>query len=294
MRMIAATNVACRAAPDPSAPAVRSYRLGDRVPARHATDKASNWFLSLWDRCWVAVHLSTPYDRGNPEPALLAAADHILARTRPVPFADYVAVENLLLQTMNPPHSGRSVLASSGLLQFRRLQIITRAIATPEASGRKVAKAPLMAAWFLAHDRLVRYFGPADEWYVPVDVYWELFEKHKAERWAEELAWAAAQIWMPSDECYTACALGKIVGTFARYWSEYPRGVHVSDALARAAKLSDYGAAGGCTQDEPEHTMDLVASIRQSLSKVIDPGGDRLQRDLTAIARACGGMAPSS
>lgn len=223
----------------------------------------------------------------NPEAALLAAADHILARIDPVPFEDYVAVENLLLRIMNPPHSGQSVLASSPLLQFRRLQIITRAIATPEAGGREVAKEPFRAAWFLSHGDLVWYFSPDARWYMPVEVYWELFENNRSALWAEELAWAAAQMWLPSDECYAGCILDGIRLTFMPYWTHYPEGAYVRGALTRAAQRAAYGAQVGCVEGPSEDTRALAVRIEGSLPKLADSSKDQLRQHLADIERDC-------
>jgi hypothetical protein len=289
LRIIIGTNVACRSEPAVSAPAVRSYQLGDRLLADRTSRNDGAWHLSQWDRCWVASRLSAPFDPLNPEPALLAAADHLLARTGQVPFEDYVAVDNLLLRTMSPPDSGRTVLASSALLQFRRLQVMTRAAATVE-SGRSVMKDPLKEAWFLDRQHLLSYFSPGDDWYVPVGVYWKLFEEHRTAVWAEELAWAAARMDIPSDECEDDCALYKIEQTFARYWSEYPKGTYVGDALSGSSWLVDYAMGVACAdrQSQPD-IAETAARLRASLAHVTDPKNDEIRRQLTAIERCRSG-----
>src|SRR5207245_1207356 len=107
--------------------------------------------------CWVPGPLTAEFVADKPESALLAVADHILRRKDPVMFGEYVDAENLLLN-----EGFSSSLQSSGLLQFRRLQIVERVTRVPSALGRIVATDPLKRAWFIAHRDFLRYFESDD------------------------------------------------------------------------------------------------------------------------------------
>jgi hypothetical protein len=113
-------------------PAARQVDLGYVFPVqREARIDSETWYLNgnVSPGCWILGRL-TAASRSR-EAAALAAADHVLARTDEVPFEDFVAVENLLLQTPRAPHSDSSVLDVSPLLQFWRLQIPDRAARAP-------------------------------------------------------------------------------------------------------------------------------------------------------------------
>ncbi len=94
-------------------------------------------------------------------------------------------------------HDFSSALAPSGLLQFRRLRIIDRASSLRSAYLDSVAKDPMTHAWFLSREDLLKYFEPDGRWYLKPEAYWSLYEKNKQAPWAEELAWAAAQLTIP-------------------------------------------------------------------------------------------------
>ncbi len=281
-RMVIGTGVGCRAAPDRSAPVAHRYLLGDAIMATGETEeKGERWYF---DRsrvsgqspaCWVYGPLTTEFGRSAPEPALVAVADHLLQRNDAVAFEDCVAVDNLL--TYNYP----SVLASSGLLQFRRLSVIERAIALPAASGRRAARNPLVRSWLLSHEPLLRYFEPADRWYVQPETYWDLYEKHKQAPWAEELAWAAARLWIPGDECYAACLLRAVSRTFLQYWTRFPDGTHTVDAIEKALSMTKHApqlACYGLPVPRP-----LLDQMRSSLMNVTAPGRRQLLDSLDEL-----------
>ena len=105
LRMVVATNVACGAQASRAAAPVRSFRPGDVLSGERqlSQDGGDVWYLdqirttSRFPGCWVYGPLTTEFMRSNPEPALVAAIEHILRRADTVTFEEYVEVENLLL-----------------------------------------------------------------------------------------------------------------------------------------------------------------------------------------------------
>lgn len=293
--MVIATDVVCRAEPNISAPVVRGYAVGDTINASGAveTDGVTwypNWPPAAGARppCWIYGPLTTPLNRSNPEPALITVADHVLGRTDDVPFEDYVAVENLLLQTRTAPLSDETALALSGLLQLRRLQIVQRAIADPALSSPGAPRAPLSRAWIIAHRDLVSHFEPGAQWVIRPETYWALFEQYRSEPWAEEIAWAAAETRVYTDECYEGCVLGGLQRTYARYLAAFPQGTFVDEALTPAIERARYAAGLGCVDGASEALRQLIAAMRASLDEVTAPGRQALIDQLDAIERGCG------
>jgi hypothetical protein len=291
-RLVIATGVVCRAQPNVSARQVYSYKLGDTVGATDESkdEKGMPWFFDQWrisgqlPSCWVYGPLTTEFVRSNPAPALLALVDHVLQRQSEARFKDYVAVENLLSET---PFD--SIVRSSGILQFRKLSIINQAISREDAGGHVLDREPLKKAWVLAHGTLVSYFEPGDEWVMRPEAYWNLFEQYKQEPWAEDLAWAAAQLNIPGDECYAYCLLERIDKTFLQYWSRYPNGYAVSQSLIEAARIAKGAADVACFDKGTDYSVPrpVLEKIRNSLVEVIAPQKSQLLEYIDQVERKC-------
>jgi hypothetical protein len=284
-RMVIGSNVVCRTEPNPSAPIAQSYLLGDIIAvSRESRQNGEDWYFDQWrvsgqsPACWVYGPLTAEFDRSDPEPALIAVAGHVLQRTDPVRFEDYVEVDNLLTYNFS------SVLASSGLLQFRRLSIIERAVSLPTAEGRLVARNPLMRSWFLSHSDLLKYFEPASRWFLQPETYWSLYDKYDQEPWAEELAWAAAQLWIPGDECYSNCILQAVSRTFQQYWTRLPNGASINEAIEKAASRAKYALQMAC-YDSPL-PRPLFDQMRTSLTSVTAPGKPEILGFLDKLEQA--------
>ena len=268
--MVIGTNVVCRAQPSRNAPKVVTLRLGEiRGFSREARAEGGIWYFDEGrPSCWVPGPLTAEFVAGKPESALLAVADHILQRKDPVTFGEYVEAEHLLLN-----EAFSSSLQSSGLLQFRRLQIVERVTRVPSALGRIVDTDPLKKAWFIAHRDLLRYFEPDDAWYIRPQPYWSLFEKNKDAQWAEQIATTVALRVISSDECYSDCSLSKIVQGPLQYWTRYPNGKSIHEALQKAISHATYVVETSIYNAPPQPTLN---EIRRSLANVTAPEKRRL------------------
>jgi hypothetical protein len=287
MRLVIATNLACRAEPNRSAPVVRGLRMGEVILAsERPEDDGDPWFLDQWRRCWVFGPLTAGWQ--DREQALLRAADRILAGTDDVPFEDFVAVDNLLVQTRVRGHLGATVLEESPLLQVRRLQVLHAAAGARDAWPGAVARDPLRSAWFFNNRDAFQYHEPAGRWVVVSETYWELFERHRDSEWAEEIAWAATEGSVLGDECDGPCELEWIMRTTGRYWAAFPQGRWVDEALARATRKAEFGARMGCFESRAEEAREQARRVRDSLSRVTAPERGALLAGVERIERACG------
>jgi hypothetical protein len=236
----------------------RVLKLGSVVEVSGEKRTDSETWLSLRDNCWVERSLTAEFDREHPEVALVSVADHVLGRNDAT-FEELVAADNLLVGGI-----GGKDLSSSGLLQYRQLQIFER-LAEQTHSKQQISQDPLKVAWLIAHRDVVRYYEPDGAYFVPVEVYWSLHDRYPREPWSEELAWAAAQLHVPSDACTSDCVLDKIERTWAQYWKRYPDGRFVKDAIEKAIPMIDYASS---MSSDGADLRPIFERLRRSLDPV--------------------------
>jgi hypothetical protein len=148
---------------------------------------------------------------------------------------------------------------------------------------------PLKKAWVLSHGDLVYYFDSDDQWHVRPAAYWSLYREYQQAPWAENLASTAAQLFIPSDECYANCLLDKIDKTFLQYWTRYPQGSAIGPALRKAAAMAKSAANLACLDKNTTYSVprSLLDKLRISLQDVTAPEKRQLLRDLDLIERKC-------
>ena len=173
-RMLLATNAVCREQPSSSSREVATLGLGERFRTGDIrSEDGQSWILVIDRRnvvlsprvrggCWVPGPLTTEFSAADPEPAMIAIADHILGREE-ASFRDLVTVENLFAGSF------AAIVESSGVLQARRLQLIDQA---GSKSFPAAVRDPLARAWLLAHREVLQPTQYSVEYRVPPDVYW--------------------------------------------------------------------------------------------------------------------------
>jgi hypothetical protein len=217
--------------------------------------------------------------------------DHHLARTD-VQFEQYVELDNLLTDPDRQHISGDEKLATSGLLQFKMLQLLDRILSGPQGDVTIVGADPLKKAWMLAHSTKVAYFEPSGTWSVRAQPYWKVFERNKNASWAEDVAWVASQHVRGTDECYSACILAiHIIEGPLQYWRRFPTGARVADAIQQATKSAEYVAALACYDNvrlgQSPVPHQLVQQVRTSLAKVMHRGKRDILKYLDEAERKC-------
>jgi hypothetical protein len=295
VRVVIASNVACRDQPGRSSPSARRFDVGDRILPRERQEVSGEvWYLDTWHArrgfpgCWILEGLTSGWS--DRESALLAAADRILSRTDEVPFEEFVAVDNFLLRTLLPPqlgHADTKVIDHSPLLQLRRLQILYHAGNLPSADRLGAEKDPLMAAWFLHNGDVLRYHEPAGRWVVTADTFWALYERHRDSEWAEEMAWAAARGAVVGDECDGPCILRRLLRTVGRYWEEFPAGQWVGEAIERAERAAERGARMGCWHSSVDQATEATRDLRVSLEQIDPTRTEQLLAIVGELERQC-------
>jgi hypothetical protein len=223
------------------------------------------------------------------ESRLLSASNRILERTDSPTFAQYLAVESLLTGEQN----GR-VLASSGLLQFRRLQLMDRAAHRVHAERLFGGRSASATAWAQGRREFLSENLIEGGWYLLAEAAWKRYERFKREPWSDELAWFAAQLTRPTDECMSNCVLQrKIIEGPLQYWNRLPNGANIDKALERAASMAEYTASIACYDGRSGRNSnspvppDFVREIRDSLRQVTAPGKQAVLRHLEDAERKC-------
>lgn len=95
----------------------------------------------------------------------------------------------------------------------------------------------------------------------------------------------AARLPVQHDECNVTCILGGYIEErWAQYWSRFPNGTHVAQALDRPE--NDLRSAGDC-----DNTIDVVKQLlentRASLANVTHPAKRAVFDALAAIELQC-------
>ena len=296
--MVIESNAICRVKPAPSAAVVRRLRLGEVIQVSASLQQEGGRWLSVVfvdgtseKTCWSSAS-AIRFDPVKPENALVILAYQAAKRKDKGRFEDYATVDRILASKVYA-----AALASSGLLQFRRLQVIDRAVSSWDATREAVEKEPAKKAWITEREQMLSYFEPGGSWYVPGEMFWKLYEPNKTAPWADELAWTAAQHSPPTDECMTDCVLdAKIIQGPLRYWIRFPHGGYVKEALRGAVEMATYAAGMACgdrdlaspgiPSDSPAPS-ELLEKIRSSVSELTAPEKRDLLSQLDEAERRC-------
>jgi hypothetical protein len=288
LRLVVATGATCHSLPDESSPIAQRYHLGDVVGASKSTKGPGGrtWYFDSWrvmgisPTCWLPANATVPFSRDRPEQGFAAVAQYTLAHDT-ASFEALVDAENFLVEPNHYGTVGESPLPTSGLLQFRRLQLIERAAKLVDAHG--LEDAPVKRAWVIAHRDVPYFFEPDARWFVANEKYWALYDANQRAPWAEELAAYAGQRVLPADECGSDCFLSMIAGGPQQYWTRLPNGPSIRKALSLALELADYAIKA---IDEEAPTRAAIDSVRSSLARVGAPEQLALLDRLARLDRA--------
>ena len=122
--------------------------------------------------------------------------------------------------------------------------------------------------WIGRHGESLDYSEPAGRWLVKADLYWQLEAKHRGNPIADDIAWHGAKTGLPGEcEGHIACYVDGLLRTDARYLSLYPEGRHASEALKSIGNLLEEA-------DKTERTLFIETS------EVVP-----LQKSMTALAQ---------
>jgi hypothetical protein len=286
LRMIIGANAVCRAEPDETAAtATPPLRLGDIITVTKQQDAGGvAWYRDDSQACWVSGPLTAEFSPASPDAALLAIFDRLEQRTNPVTFEEFVEVTNLLEDDF------AGAVASSGLLQFRKLKLIARGLSGPEARDQVISRDPLKKAWILSHEDILKFYQPTDTWSIRTMLYWRLYDSYSQTAWADDLAQTAGLGQPYSENCSPQCLLSAIFDGPLQYWSRLPNGAAIGQALQQAAAMARHAADNACRNNtaDPPVPAALVGQIRASLATVTSPRKQDVLQALSDAEKKCG------
>lgn len=224
-RIITASNVRLRAAPQTNADIVATLSLGTVVTELEGSMDAAWYRVHAPDgkTGWVFGSLTEPFsDRES-----IAVYGRILrSRLQPEPLRFSEASELFLVAERVAPQVQGPARAEFDLFRLRALKRSLDEIMWEEP------KDPGHQDWIRKHDQDLIYSEPAGQWLVRGDLYWELETRHRGNPIADEIAWEGATAGIPGEcEGYIPCHMAVLLQSVARYLDLYPNGSHMAEAL---------------------------------------------------------------
>lgn len=187
--------------------------------------------------------------------------------------------------------AGTSVEADLALKRFIALAAALQAIPPEKVNDKQYAD------FTKANESEVVYSDPAGQYFVIAEKIWDLREKYASLPIAEEIAWKAAQTYLPGEcEGYVICTLYNIRDTDGKYLEFYPNGRNSKEAMENLANYLE-GIADGADGKEgsgyyvtsgAEDRTELdkyVSQLREIVSKSANPLKTKILGFLERIAR---------
>ena len=243
-KIVNATLLNVREAPDPAAPVLGQVSLGEVLKATQRTkemqqqgDLSGYWYLvSAGDlNGWA----SGVYLRDYKQEEKSRLWFHLIKERLDNPelsFSDAVALHQFVSKVLQQPEDPQwqAAFALADLLSLQKsfdLVNFDNEHTEPYQS------------WVNEHQAAERVFHDeiSGSWLVPVDDYWELAEQFRDQRGGDEVAWYAASARLGGEcEGDVSCILQRELMTYGEYLKQRPYGNHAAEALKRIADSLDY------------------------------------------------------
>lgn len=232
---VIAPDVACRIRPSRAAsgPSVLRLDLHFRTDRADTVAAGEAWVFYPPEDCWVAAAHTAP---GDTSEHVLTIVDRFLTSGEGWSMRNHLE----LLTVLSVSGRGhRDVAEGSAALGLRRLELLRRVLGeywTREADA-------VTLAWIGALGNEIAYTGEGSAWTVSDEAYLSLYERHREDPFAEEILWKYAS---ESDayscegdpNCHVEQAVNK---RLARYWTDYPNGRHIAQAVEFGRTVIGYG-----------------------------------------------------
>jgi hypothetical protein len=271
---VIAPDVACRYRPSRTA---YSYSRVLPLDFHFRTERADTsvageaWVhVGLW-ACWVPGEHTAA---GDSEEHVMTMTDRFLASGEGWSSDNRLRLFNVL-SSRNRGH--REEVEASPALGLARLRVLE--VALDELGAR--TSGVRTHAWIAALGDEVTLTDEGHSWTVSDEAYLSLYEKHRADPFAEEILWTYARE-SAGYECEGgfACGVrGAVIDRLARYWAHFPDGRHIAEAVEEARALIGYGLESCRAARGPETDSPAAGAWRWS-------GWDRSGAEITRELRA--------
>ncbi len=232
---VIAPDVACRIRPSRAAsgPAVLRLDLHFRTDRADTVAAGEAWVFYPPGDCWVAAAHTAP---GHTDEHVLTIVDRFLTSGEGWSTGNHLE----LLTVLSVSGRGhRDAVEGSAALGLRRLELLRRVLGeywTREADA-------VTLAWIGALGNEIAYTGEGSAWTVSDEAYLALYAKHREDPFAEEILWKYAS----ESDAYSCegdpnCDMEQAVNRrLARYWTDYPNGRHIAEAVESGRTVIGYG-----------------------------------------------------
>lgn len=229
-----APDVACRLRPSRTASGRRILRLDlhfrtDR-PDSTVADEA--WVFYPPGECWVAAAHTAP---GDTDQHVLTMVDHFLTSGEGWSTFNHLS----LLAVLSVRGRGhRGAVERSAVLGLRRLDLLRQVL----GKFSPMSADALTLAWIEVLGSEISITDEGHAWTVSDEAYMTLYERHRADPFAEEIKWKFASE-SNAYECEgdPICYMEHAVNErLSRYWAEFPDGRHIARAVELGRTLLGY------------------------------------------------------
>ncbi len=232
---VIAPDVACRIRPSRRAAGPSALRLDLHFRADRADTVVAgeSWVFYPPGECWVAAAHTAP---GDTNEHVLTIVDRFLTSGEGWSTRNHLE----LLTVLSVRGRGhRDAVEESAVLGLRRLELLRRVLGeywTREADA-------VTLAWIGALGNEIAYTGEGSAWTVSDEAYLALYAKHREDPFAEEILWKyASESDAYSCEGNPNCRVEEAVNKrLARYWTDYPNGRHIAQAVELGRTVIGYG-----------------------------------------------------
>ena len=274
-RIVSASNVRLRSAPQTTAEELARFSLGV-ILTELETSPDGMWLrvqTAEGKTGWVFVGLTHAWS-GEPKvihrrviQSRLAIED--LSFSDATDLVDYVG---RLSTTMSGPDR-----AEFDLFRLRALARAARHIDDDEPTDS------YQRNWINGHDDELFFSEPGGQWFVNAKLYWELEEKHRGNSIADQIAWEGANAGVPGEcEGYIPCTLAVLLMTVGHHLELYPSGAHGVEALQYIdSPLQEIVSPNTHYTMDRRESVELRDSIAK-LSAIVERTSDPLKAEILA------------
>jgi len=317
-------DVACRDGPSPSALIVAELRFAEVVETLQENISEDREWLEVTpgrplfrtryrsyggrprtqlESCWVLRNFVSPHARDDGREGFLrAVADLVLSDTTPYDTDDY-------LRLLNQFAVWKEVVDSSPVLRMREYTLISRVVDRMEGDcwfypyGNPFRSSdcdPMTLNWIYSQGDLISPTGPEGDLEVAYEHYDALYLEYANHPDAEELLWGVARAPSPTapEHCSFICIWDNILTGEARYWTEYPNGRYVAEAISNATETVDfYFRWTGCETSGgviPNFGAESLRTLILATDVLATPEAEALRARLTSALEVIEGCTAGS
>ena len=173
---------------------------------------------------WISKTITHKFDSSNPDPIFRKITDRYFNQ-QSIRFNNAKG----LIEFLPKAADDAKTYETGGYLRLNKLLTMAKVL---RMISRNRAKNPSYKEFLEKYKNEIVYSEPAGEWYVRSVLFWQLHERYRKHKIAEDIAWEAAKNPIPGEcEGYVVCHVSNLRYTSGEYLNFYPNGKHSKEAL---------------------------------------------------------------